>query len=76
MHKPSRSWCGFLFFFPYCNIRGNTKEVQRRIVFIVVIFSMFEMIIFYFVIAIFDLVHDVEAILHLPYLQTASGYLF
>ena len=39
-------------------------------------FHNFEIIIFCFVVAIFDLVHDVETIFHLPYVLTASGNLF
>ena len=40
------------------------------------IFRSFEIIIFCFVFAICDLVHDVETIFHLSYLLTASGNLF
>ena len=36
----------------------------------------FEIIIFCFVVAICDLVHDVETIFHLSYVLTASGNLF
>ena len=39
-------------------------------------FRIFEIIIFCFVVAICDLVHDVETIFHLSYLLTASGNLF
>ena len=39
-------------------------------------FRIFEIIIFCFVVAICDLVHDVETIFHLSYLQTTSGNLF
>ena len=39
-------------------------------------FVFFEIIIFCFVVAICDLVHDVEIIFHLSYLLTASGNLF
>ena len=45
----------------------------------VVIFFVFffvEIIIFCFVVAICDLVHDVETIFHLSYVLTASGNLF
>ena len=38
--------------------------------------SIFEIIIFSFVVAICDLVHDVETIFHLSYLLTAAGNLF
>ena len=41
---------------------GNTQEaVQDRMVLVVIFFSIF----FCFVAAIFDLVHDVEALFHL-----------
>ena len=39
-------------------------------------FRIFEIIIFCFVVAICDLVHDVETIYHLSYVLTASGNLF
>ena len=39
-------------------------------------FRIFEIIIFCFVVAICDLVHDVETIFHLSYVLTASGNLF
>ena len=39
-------------------------------------FRIFEIIIFCFVIAICDLVHDVEIIFHLSYVLTASANLF
>ena len=38
--------------------------------------SIFEIIIFCFVVAICDLVHDVKTIFHLSYVLTASGNLF
>ena len=34
------------------------------------------LLFFYFVVAICDLVHDVESIFHLSYVLTASGNLF
>ena len=40
-----------------------------------VFFLSFEIIIFIFVVAICDLVHDVETIFHLSYVLTASGFL-
>ena len=40
------------------------------------LFRIFEIIIFCFVVAICDLVHDVQTIFHLSYLLTASGNLF
>ena len=39
-------------------------------------FRVFEVIIFCFVVAICDLVHDLEALFHIPLLLTASGNLF
>ena len=39
------------------------------------LFCIFEIIIFCFVVAICDLVHDVETIFHLSYVLTASGNL-
>ena len=36
-------------------------------------FCIFEFFFFCFVVAIWNLVHDVEAIFHLPELLTASG---
>ena len=40
------------------------------------IFRIFEIIIFYFFVAICDLVHKVETIFHLSIVLTASGNLF
>ena len=45
--------------------------MQRRM-----ILCIFEIVIFCFVVAICDLVHDVGAIFHLSYVLTASGNLF
>ena len=39
-------------------------------------FCIFEIIVFCFVVAICDLVHNVETIFHLSYLLTSSGNLF
>ena len=39
-------------------------------------FQIFEITMFYFVVAMCDLVHDVEAMFHLPELLTAFGNLF
>ena len=41
-----------------------------------IFFRIFEIIIFCFVVAICDPVHDVETIFHLSYVLTASGNLF
>ena len=60
------------------------KGVQRRQVLVVnfcwqvLVVNLFISLklFFCFVVATFDLVHDVEAIFHLPLLLTASGNLF
>ena len=49
--------------------------VQRRMI-SVDFFRIFEIIIFCFVVAIYDLVQDVETIFYLSYVLTASGNLF
>ena len=49
---------------------NSLEEVQGRMVLVVNFF-----VFLFFVVAIFDLVHDVETIFHLPYLLTASGNL-
>ena len=41
-----------------------------------ILFRIFEIIMFRCVVAICDLVHDVETIFHLSYVLTASGNLF
>ena len=46
--------------------------VQCRMISEVNFFRIFEIIIFCFVFAIYDLVHDVETIFHLSYVLTAS----
>ena len=50
-------------------------RVQHRMI-SVVNFCIVEIIIFCFVVAICDLVHDVETVFHLSYVLTASGNLF
>ena len=50
--------------------------VQRRVISVDNFFVFFEIIIFCFVVAICDLVHNVETIFHLSYVLTASGILF
>ena len=51
-------------------------RVQRKIMISMVnFFCIFEIIIFCFVVAICDLVHDVETIFHISYVLTASGNL-
>ena len=51
-------------------------EVQLRMISVDNFFVFFEIIIFCCVVAICDLVHDVETIFHLSYVLTASGNLF
>ena len=53
----------------FCGIQG----VQHRMVLVVNSFKLLILIFFCFVVAMSDLVHDVEAIFHL---QLASGNLF
>ena len=50
--------------------------VQRRMISVVIIFCIFVIISFCFVVAICNLVHDVETIFHFYYVLTASGNLF
>ena len=50
--------------------------MQRRMISVDNFFCIFEIIIFCFVVAICDLVHDMGTIFHLSYLLTASGNLF
>ena len=52
------------------------QEVQRRMISVDNFFRIFEIIIFCFVFAIFDLVQNVETIFHISYVLTASGNLF
>ena len=54
---------------------GSKQGVQRRMVLVVNYFVFLKLFILV-VVAISDLVHDVEAIFHLPYLLTAAGNLF
>ena len=53
-----------------CNARVQCRMIS------VDNFRFLEIIIFCFVVAICDLVHDVETLFHLSYLLTASGNLF
>ena len=55
---------------------SNLHGVQRRMISVEFFFVFFEIIIFCCVVAICDLVHDVETIFHLSYVLTASGNLF
>ena len=50
--------------------------VQRRMISVDIFFRIFEIIIFCFVVAICDLVHDVDAMYGVLYVLTASGNLF
>ena len=50
--------------------------VQSRMIPVVNLFRIFEIIISCYVVAICDLVHDVETIFHRPYVLTASGNLY
>ena len=50
--------------------------VQRMMISVVNVFRIFEIIIFCFIVAICDIVHDVETIFHLSYVLTASGNIF
>ena len=50
--------------------------VQHRMISVDNFFIFFLIIIFCFVVAICDLVHDVETIFHNSYVLTASGNLF
>ena len=56
--------------------KDNGHGLQRRMILVVNVFHIFEIIIFCFVVAICDLVYDVETIFHLSYVQTASGNIF
>ena len=57
-------------------IHYHSHGVQRRMISVDNFFHIFEIIIFCCVVAICDLVHDVETIFHLSYVLTASGNLF
>ena len=57
------------------NCMWQAQRVQRRMVLVVIFFLFFEIIIFWFVLAIFEVVHDVEVIHGLFYLLRASGNL-
>ena len=66
-----RKWCFILD-----QRQTSLIGVQRRMISVVNFFCIFEIIIFCFVVAICDLVHDLETISHLSYVLTASGNLF
>ena len=53
-----------------------THGVQRRMISVDNFFRIFEIVILCCVVAICNLVHDVETIFHLSYVLTASGNLF
>ena len=50
--------------------------VQRSMISVVIFFVFLRLLLFCFIYAICDLVHDVETIFHLSYVLTASGNLF
>ena len=56
--------------------RQSKAGVQVMMVLVVIFFRFFEINYFWFVVALFDLVHDVEAIDSLYLLLTPSGNLF
>ena len=58
------------------SVFGPIHGMQRRMISVDNFFVLFEIIIFCFVIAICDLVHNVETIFHISYVLTASGNLF
>ena len=58
---------------PVVHSRDFVVKIFLRLFFL---FCCFKKIIFCFVVAICDLVHDVETILHLSCVLTASGNLF
>ena len=66
--------CAFVF--AYAKSRFSHDAAYIGIVLVVNFFRFFLIIIFCFVVAKFDLLHDVEAIRGLCKLQTASGNLF
>ena len=59
-----------------CILLDNEHGVQHRMISVNKFFRIFELIIFCFVVAKCDLMHDVETIFHLSYVLTASGNLF
>ena len=63
-----------LFYFRW--ISSNFHGVQRRVISVDIFLRIFEIIIFCCVVAICDLVHDVETTFHLSYVLTASANLF
>ena len=52
------------------------QGVQRRMISVVNFFFFLKFLFSCFVVAICDLVHDVETIFHLSYVLTASGNFF
>ena len=57
-------------------IAPTMHRVQRRMISVVNFFVFLRLLFFCFVIAIYDLVHDVESIFHVSYVLTESGNLF
>ena len=58
------------------NGQVSNHGMQRRMISVVNYFRIFDIIIFCFVVAVCDLVHDVESMYGLPSMLTASGKLF
>ena len=52
------------------------RQYISRMISVVNFFRIFETITFCFVVAICDLVHDMETIVHLSFVLTTSGNLF
>ena len=74
-------YCVFFFKSHYAKrVRLQTRRynhgVQQRMISADNFFVFLRVFIFCFVVAICDLVHDVETIFHLSYVLTASGNLF
>ena len=72
--------CAFKSLFIFSRFQESNSNrihgVQRRMISVDFFFCIFEIIIFCFVVAICDLVHDVETIFHLSYVLTTSGNFF
>ena len=66
--------------FRYKSVLGSTDlfnhGVQRRMISVDNFFVFLRLLFFCFVVAICDLVHNVETIFHLSYVLKASGNLF
>ena len=61
----------------YCqDASKQCHGMQHSMISVVNFFVFLRLLLFCFVVAIYDLVHDVETIFHLSYVLTASGNLF